>query len=321
MRSNAPSLPDPALLAEAAERIRGSVHRTPLLTSRTIGERSGSRVHLKCENLQRAGSFKIRGALNACLAARDRGEIGDAGVLTYSSGNHGQAVALAGRIIGCPAAVVVPENIPRVKEEAIRGYGGEIIRCGLTSRERGARAEEIARETGALIIPPFDHPEVIAGQSTVGREIVEDLPDVDVILAPVGGGGLLAGVALAAAALTGDRVRVIGVEPVTADAMSRSLEAGRPVTLSSPPRTIADGLCPVSPGELTFEAARRHVECIILVDDEEIRGAQRLLLERAKLFVEPSGAATVAALLVHSARFEGRTAAAILSGGNAETPW
>ena len=312
-------LPDRQQLLESARRLEGRVHRTPVLSSRTLGERIGARVYLKCENLQRAGSFKIRGALNACLLARDEGRIGKAGVLTYSSGNHGQAVALAARLVDCQATVVVPDDIPRIKEEAILGYGALVVRCGLTSEDRHEKALEIQRETGACVIPPFDHPHIIAGQSTVGREILEDLPGVDSILVPVGGGGLLAGIALAAAG-SETTPRVIGVEPETANAMHLSLDAGKKVTLTSPPRTVADGLRPIAPGDLTLLAARRHVEQVVLVDDDEIREAQRLLLERAKLFVEPSGAASTAALLRHGSEFRDRTVCVVLSGGNAELP-
>ncbi len=312
-------LPDPQDLAEAVKRVGGFVHRTPLLSSRTLSERSGTRVYLKCENLQKAGSFKIRGALNAALSARDAGRIDAAGILTYSSGNHAQAVALAGNVLECPVTVVVPENISRVKREAVEGYGGKVVLCGLTSKDRHEKAVEISEETGALIIPPFDQEDIIAGQATVGMEIIDALPDVDLILVPVGGGGLLAGISVAAA-IRKPETKVIGVEPEAANAMTLSLKAGKKVTLSAPPQTIADGLCPVAPGDLTLLAATRHVAGTLLVDDPSIRAAQRLLLERAKLLVEPSGAATTAALLEYRDRFEGLTVAVVLSGGNTEVP-
>lgn len=312
-------LPDERTLKDSAARLLEHIHRTPLLSSRTLGEHCGGRVFLKAENLQRAGSFKIRGALNSCLNARDAARIGDAGVLTYSSGNHGQAVALAARLIGCPATVVVPEDIPGVKEAAILGYGARIVRCGLTSEDRHRKALEIEGETGACVIAPFDHVDTIAGQATVGREIVEQLPEVDTIIVPVGGGGLLAGIALAARSQPA-KPRVIGVEPETANAMYLSLEAGRKVTLTAPPQTVADGLRPLAPGDLTLLATQRHVERVVLVNDDEILRAQRLLLERAKLFVEPSGAASVAALLRYSREFRGKTVVVVLSGGNAEIP-
>ena len=316
---NQPSRDLPSLreLRETRDRLRNRVHHTPLLSSRTLSEKSGARVFLKCENLQRTGSFKVRGALNACLLATESGAVGKGGMLTYSSGNHGQAVALAARILGFQATVVVPESIPRVKEEAISGYGAQIERCGQTSEDRYRRSLEIAGETGALIVPPFDHPHTIAGQGSVGLEILEDLPDADTILVPVGGGGLIAGISIASVS-RGRRVRVIGVEPETANAMYLSLDAGKTVTLTSPPNTIADGLCPVRPGNLTLLACQRHVERIVLIDDPAIRQAQRLLLERAKLLVEPSGAAAAAALLKHKTDFKNQTVAIVLSGGNTE---
>jgi threonine dehydratase len=319
-------LPELADIEAARERLHGLIHRTPLLTSRSLGEGSGSRVFLKCENLQRAGSFKIRGALNACLLAREAGTIGPAGVLTYSSGNHGQAVALAARLLGFEATVLVPEDISSVKEAAIGGYGGRVVRCGLTSNERYEGALRLSRETGAHIIHPYDHPHIIAGQGTAGLELVEDfearaeLPagaDPDVVLVPVGGGGLIAGIAIAVASLR-PALRVIGVEPETADALARSLAAGERVALPRPPRTIADGLRALTPGRLTYLAARRHVPEVLRVADETIRRAQRLLLERAKLLVEPSGAVPAAALLEHAERFRGLAVALLLSGGNAE---
>jgi len=311
-------LPSLADLERAAARLGDRVHRTPLLSSRTLGDATGACVWLKCENLQRSGSFKIRGALNACTASIEAGEAGEAGFLTYSSGNHGQAVALAARLLGRRAVVVVPEDIPPVKRAAIEGYGAEIVVCGRTSSERGERAREIERSTGARMIEPFDHPHTIAGQGTTGLEILEQVDGPITVLVPVGGGGLLAGIAIACATRGEHRANVIGVEPETADAMHRSLAAGRVVALEQPPATIADGLKPVAPGALTFAAARAHVDRVIRVPDDAIRRAQRSLLERAKLLVEPSGAATTAALLENPAQFAGRTVVVVLSGGNTE---
>lgn len=315
-------LPTPSELDDARKRLASHVHRTPLLSSRSIAVETGAAaVRLKCENLQRTGSFKIRGALNAVLLARDAGWIGPGGLITYSSGNHGQAVARAAQIVGVPATVVVPEDIPAVKEEAIAALGATTVRAGRTSDERHRRALEIARETGARVIPPFDDPAIIAGQAGVGLEIIDEFPEVEDILVPVGGGGLIGGIALAAASRSAGRERrVIGVEPESADALRRSLEAGELVTLTEPPRTIADGLRPVRTGDLPFRIARDHVAEVLLVDDDAIRAARRLLLERSKLFVEPSGAATIAALLTHRERFAGRTVVAVLSGGNAPLP-
>jgi threonine dehydratase len=312
-------LPGRRDLDAARTRIAGLIHRTPMLSSRRLGELGGADVRLKCENLQRTGSFKIRGALNAVLAAKEREAIGPGGVLTYSSGNHGQAVAFAARIVGFTATIVVPETIPRVKEAAIIGYGARVVHAGRTSEDRRRRAVAIAAETGAHIVPPFDDPDIVCGQASVALEILEDHPDVDTIFVPIGGGGLIGGIALAVG-LAGRGRKVYGVEPLSANAMQRSLEAGQLMMLTDAPRTIADGLCPVRPGELPFRIAQEHVEEVVTVDDDAIRTAQRILLERAKLFVEPSGAATVAALLRHKDRFAGRRIVAVLSGGNAELP-
>ncbi len=312
-------LPTLADIDRAHERIAVETHWTPLLSSRTIGAITETSTWLKCENLQRSGSFKLRGALNACLAAKEAGKIGEAGVLTYSSGNHGQALALAATLVGCRATVIVPEDIPDVKRIAIEGYGAEIIPHGLTSIDRYERALVVASESGAHIVPPFDHHDIISGQGTTGLEIVEDLPDADAIVVPVGGGGILSGVAIAATERK-PSIRVFGVEPSDANAMDLSMRARQIVKLSHTPRTIADGLRPSAPGELTLEAARRHVEKIFLVDDDGIRRAQSLLLERAKLLVEPSGAAGVAALLEHHAELAGLRVVVVLTGGNTAAP-
>jgi len=310
------ALPSLADVQAAHRRIQAYVHRTPILSSRFLGDRIGARVHLKAENLQRGGSFKIRGALNAILRAREEGRLGSAPVVTYSSGNHGQGVALAAQIAGCAAVVVVPEDVIGVKRAAMEGYGARVVACGHTSEERRVRAEEIVSETGALMIPPFDHPHVIAGQGTIALEVFADLPGAGAIVVPVGGGGLIAGIALAASALSPD-IRIYGVEPETADGMRRSLLAGRPVTIS-PSRSIADGLRAVRPGDLCFAAARAHVAEVWTVGEESMRMAQRDLLSRAKLLVEPSGAIAVAAIAERSAELAGRTVVAILSGGNTE---
>jgi threonine dehydratase len=311
-------LPDLSDVRAARDRIRPHVHRTPLLSSRSLGEIHGARLHLKAENLQRGGAFKIRGALNAVLGARERGEIGPAGVLTYSSGNHGQAVALAARIIGAPGTVVVPEDIAPVKLAAIREYGARVVPCGLTSEERHRGAMDLAAQTGAFVVPPYEHPDVIAGQGTTALEIIEDLPEIEALLVPVGGGGLIAGIAIAAKALK-PGIRIIGVEPDTANDMALSLAAGRKVSIP-PSRTIADGLRALTPGDLTFEAAKRCVDEVWCVDDASIAAAQEQLLERTKLFAEPSGAAAAAAFIVHGERLRSRVVAVVLSGGNADVP-
>ena len=240
-------------------------------------------------------------------------------MLTYSSGNHGQALALAASTVDTTATVVVPEDIPDVKRAAIEGYGSRVVTCGTTSTDRYEKAVEIAAETGALIVPPFDHPDIIAGQGTTGLEIIEEMPTADVVLVPVGGGGLLAGISIAAAGRN-PGTRVFGVEPHDANGMALSLAAGEIVSLSRAPQTIADGLRPMAPGRLTFAAADQFVAGILCVSDDAIREAQQLILERAKLLVEPSGAAGVAALLEHGDQLAGLRTAVVLTGGNMPVP-
>ena len=304
-------LVQPAAIEAAAARIRGVVRRTPLVDVSDIAGRS---LRLKCENLQVAGAFKIRGACNLVTQIASRSDV--RGVITYSSGNHAQAVACAARAFDLPAVVVMPETAPAVKVEGTRSYGAEVFFEGTTSVQRRRRAEAVAAERGLTMVPPFDHPEIIAGQGTVGREILEDQPSVDTVYVPVGGGGLIAGVA-AAAKQRRPATRVIGVEPVGAAAMARSVEAGAPVTLDTV-GSIADGLLPVRPGDLTFAHVKALVDDVVTVEDEAIAAAVRWLAVRAKLVVEPSGAATVAAVLF-SGREEGAedgATVAVLSGGN-----
>ena len=305
------ALVEPAAIAAAAARIRGTVRRTPLVDVTDVAGRS---LRLKCENLQVAGAFKIRGASN--LVTQIASGSGVRGVITYSSGNHAQAVACAARGLGLPAVVVMPETAPAVKVEGTRSYGAEILFEGTTSVQRRRRAEAVAAERGLTMVPPFDHPEIIAGQGTVGSEILEDLPAVDTVYVPIGGGGLIAGVA-AAVKQRKSSTRVVGVEPVGAAAMARSVEAGAPVTLDTV-ASIADGLLPVRPGDLTFAHVAAFVDDIVTVEDDTIAAAVRWLAARAKLVVEPSGAATVAAVLFSGRGDGGADGAtvAILSGGN-----
>ena len=295
----------------AAERIRGAVRRTPLVD---VSDVAGRSLWLKCENLQVAGAFKIRGASNLIAQIASGPDV--RGVITYSSGNHAQAVACAARRIGLPAVVVMPETAPAVKVEGTRSYGAEVLFEGTTSVERRRRAEALAAERGLTMVPPFDHPEIIAGQGTVGREILEDQPSSDTVYVPIGGGGLVAGVA-AAVKQRRPATRVVGVEPAGAAAMARSLAAGAPVTLDSA-ESIADGLLPVRPGDLTFAHAAAFVDEVVTVGERAIADAVRWLAARAKLVVEPSGAAAVAAVLF-SDRGDGGAdgdAVAVLSGGN-----
>ena len=306
-------------IESARNRIGVHAHWTPLLSSRSIGELAKAAVWLKCENLQKAGAFKFRGAMNACLRAVEEKRMPASGVITFSSGNHGQAVALAARTLDIDATIVAPEDIPAVKKAAIESYGARLEIAGLTSTERHQRALEISGENGSLVIPPFDHPDVIAGQGTTGLEIIDELPEADAVLVPTGGGGLLAGVAIALSHRN-PSTRVISVEPLDANAMALSIEAGEIVTLDKVTATIPDGLTPMAPGKLTLEAALAHVDQVLLVDDDSIRRAQRLLLERAKLLVEPSGAAGVAALL-GSHELDGLRVVTILTGGNTDLPY
>jgi threonine dehydratase len=303
-------------LHAARRRIAEHVHRTPLLSSRQLSQRCGGRVLLKCENLQRTGSFKIRGALNAVLSlgVEERAR----GVVTYSSGNHGQALALAARIAGVRAVVCMPEGAPRSKVDAARAYGGEVRFAGTTSDERLHAAERAVEAEGLVMVRPFDDPRIVAGQAGVALEILEDAPEVDVVLIPTGGGGLLAGTALAMAA-AGRDVAVYAIEPATGNAMGAALAVGRPVAIP-PPRSIADGLLPLKVGQLNLDVAAAHGVRAVTVSEEAIGEALRFLISRAKLVVEPSGGAGVAAILAGAipAGLAGRTIAVVLSGGNVD---
>lgn len=298
-------------IERAAIAIRGVAARTPLLEAHWLSDKLGFEVRLKCENLQRAGAFKIRGAYNAMaqLSESDRAR----GVITYSSGNHAQAVALAARIFQTKAVVVMPTTAPAVKVAGAKALGAEVVLEGTTSTERYDRAIQLAEQHGYVVVPPFDHTDVIAGQGTVALEILEDMPTTKAILAPVGGGGLLSGVA-AYVKQSGSECAVIGVEPEKADAMYQSCAAGNPVTIKAQP-TIADGLMPVRPGDITYAHAAKYVDEIVRVSDDAIIAATRDLIRNAKLIVEFSGAATVAALTSGAYQSTGPVVA-ILSGGN-----
>jgi threonine dehydratase len=296
----------------ARERLKPIVRVTPLVD---VSAAAGRPFFLKCENLQPAGAFKIRGAYNmvAQLTPDQRAH----GVITYSSGNHGQAMALAARELGAPAVVVMPTTAPRIKVDGAKSFGAEVIFAGTTSADRRSRAESEAEARGLTMVPPFDHEWIIAGQGTAGLEILEQRPDVAAVVVPVGGGGLLAGVA-AAVKLSNPAIRVIGVEPVGAAAMKASVDAQHLVTL---PKTesVADGLMPVRPGDLTFAHVQKYVDAVVTVDDPSIVDAVFWIFEHAKLVAEPSGAASTAAVLTGAidrvARVEGPIVA-IVSGGN-----
>jgi threonine dehydratase len=292
----------------AAERIAPIARRTPLVD---VSVTAGRPLFLKCESLQPGGAFKIRGAYNMVAQLTD--DQRQRGVVTYSSGNHGQALALAARELGAPAVVVMPTTAPQIKIDGARAFGAEVIFAGTTSVERRKKAEEESAARGLTMVPPFDHEWIIAGQGTVGLEILEQRPDVAAVLVPIGGGGLVAGVAAAIKQSRPD-VLIIGVEPSGAAAMKASIDAGEPVTL---PKTesIADGLMPVRPGDLTFAHVREYVDRIVTVDDAEIASAVLWAFERAKIVAEPSGAATIAAALAGLDEVSGPVVA-IVSGGN-----
>jgi threonine dehydratase len=297
-----------AEIRAAAARVSKIARVTPLLDVSSLSDR---RLLLKCENLQPGGSFKIRGAYNmvAQLSPDERRR----GVITYSSGNHGQAMALAARELGAPAVVVMPKTASRIKVEGARSFGAEVIFEGTTSVERRERAEREALTRGLTMVPPFDHPWIIAGQGTAGLEILDQCPEVASVFVPIGGGGLVAGVA-AALKQTRPQVKVIGVEPEGATAMKQSVETGRPITLPKT-ETIADGLMPVRPGDLTFAHVREFVDDIVTVTDLQIADTVLWLFANVKIVVEPSGAATVAAALTAKPR-PPQPAIAIVSGGN-----
>ncbi|MCQ9130893.1 threo-3-hydroxy-L-aspartate ammonia-lyase [Streptomyces hilarionis] len=297
---------------DAAVRLKGVAHRTPVLRSRTLDRAVGAEVLLKCENFQRVGAFKFRGAYNA--ASRLTPEQLARGIAAYSSGNHAQAVALAARELGAGAVIVMPEDAPRSKRAATQGYGAEIVTYDRYTGDRVAIAEALAADRGLTLIPPYEHPHVMAGQGTAALELLEEAGELDALLVPVGGGGLLAGSATAVKGLR-PGVRVVGVEPEQGDDTKRSLEAGRRVEIPVP-RTIADGQAVHVPGELTFSVVRRLVDEIALVTDDEIRSAMRFAFERLKIVTEPSGASGLAALLAGRVPVTGGRIGVVVSGGN-----
>ena len=302
-------------VAAAASRLRGIAHRTPVHTSATVDERTGAHVFFKCENLQRTGAFKFRGAYNALagLSSEQRAR----GVLTYSSGNHGQAVALAGRLLGAPVTVVMPADAPAVKIAATRGYGGDVVlydrRVGPTREEIGAR---LAAERGLIVIPPFDHPDVVAGQGTAAAELFDEVGPLDLLLAPCGGGGLLSGSGIAARALS-PSCRVVGVEPASADDAARSFRTRVLQTVSNPD-TIADGVRTPSLGRITFPLVLQYVDDMVTVSEPAIVTTTLFLWNRLKLVVEPTGAVAAAALLEGVVLARGQRVGVILSGGNVD---
>jgi threo-3-hydroxy-L-aspartate ammonia-lyase len=296
----------------AARRLDRVAHRTPVLTSRTLDERTGARVHVKAECFQRGGAFKFRGAYTKISSLPT-----DAlarGVLAYSSGNHAQAVAIAAGLVGTRATIVMPEDAPTAKREATLGYGAEVVTYDRYRESREELGARLAGERGLELVRPYDDPLVMAGQGTTGLELLEEVPELDVLVVPVSGGGLIAGCATAAKALR-PGIRVVGVEPEAGDDTRRSLAAGERVRIDVP-RTIADGLQAQEPGELTFEVNRRLVDEIVTVTDDEMVAALAFLLDRLKVVAEPSGAAGVAALLSGGLALPGARVGVVLSGGN-----
>jgi threonine dehydratase len=298
----------------AAGRIKGVAHRTPTLTSRTLDARVGARVFLKCENLQRMGAFKFRGAYNrlAQLDAEQRAR----GVVAYSSGNHAQGVALAAQLLGIPATIVMPKDAPESKLAATRGYGAEVVLYERSEENRAVIAQAICDERGATLVPPYDDACIVAGAGTAALELLQDAGNLDAIVVPVGGGGLFSGSALAAHGID-PGIAVWGVEPEAGDDVKRSFESGSRVLIDVP-KTIADGLQTQSPGDITFAIIREHAAGVVTVTDEQMIEAMRFLFERLKIVAEPSGAAAVAALLAAKIDVSGKRVGAVISGGNVD---
>ncbi|MFF2331507.1 MULTISPECIES: threo-3-hydroxy-L-aspartate ammonia-lyase [unclassified Streptomyces] len=300
---------------EAAARLNGIAHRTPVLTSRTLNALVGAEVLIKCENFQRVGAFKFRGAYNAA-AQLSPAQLAK-GIAAYSSGNHAQATALAARELGTSAVILMPEDAPESKREATAGYGAEIVTYDRYTQDRTALGEALAAERGLALIPPYDHPHVIAGQGTAALELFEETGELDMLIAPVGGGGLMAGSAITAKTLY-PGIAVVGVEPDNGDDTKRSLEAGERITIPVP-RTLADGQALSTPGEITFAVNQQLVDGIALVSDDEIRDAMRFAFDRLKIVLEPSGATALAALLAGHIDHRPRRIGIIASGGNINT--
>lgn len=311
-----PTLQD---IQRAAERIRPYAHRTPVLTSASLDRMVGAHLFFKCENFQKVGAFKFRGACHAVLSLSE--EEAARGVATHSSGNHAAALALAARTRGIRAFIVMPKDAARVKKAAVAEYGGQIIFCEPTLTSREATLAEVVQETGATVVHPYNDHRVIAGQGTVALEFIQEVPHLDSLMAPVGGGGLISGTAIVVSELSPD-TQVIGVEPAGADDAFRSVRAGRRIPCHQP-RTIADGLR-ASLGDLTFSIIKRRVNRIVTVSEEAIVAAMRIVWERMKIVIEPSAAVPVAALLERKVDLAGQRVGIILSGGNVDLdglPW
>jgi threonine dehydratase len=307
-------MPTWADIEAARKRLEGVAHRTPVLRSRQFDDESGARVYFKAENLQRGGAFKFRGAYNKMKAESERGKV--EAVVAFSSGNHAQAVALVARLLHLPATIVMPADAPQSKIDATRGYGAEVVLYDRKMQSRDDLAAEIAREKGALLVPPFDDELIMAGAATGAVELLEDVPDLDALVVCVSGGGLIAGWATAARHMRPE-IKVYGAEPDTADDTKRSLAAGERVEVADNP-TIADGLRVVTPGRLTFPIVQEEVADILLVSDDEMVETLTWMLERMKVLIEPSGAAAAAAVRHRKADFRGQKVGVVLSGGNVD---
>lgn len=303
-----PSLED---VLAARQRVTPHVHRTPVLTSQLLNELAGASLYFKCENFQKMGAFKMRGAINAILSLSEQQR--SQGVVTHSSGNFGQAVALAAKNLGVPAYIVMPSNAPQVKKDAVRAYKGQVTECEPTLAAREAQSEEIMKNQGATFLHPSNDMPVILGNATAAAELLEEQPQLDVILSPIGGGGLVAGTALAAAYLGKDCITV-GGEPKAVDDAYRSLESGQ-IEINTSTATIADGLR-TQLGDQNFPIIQKYVQRIIRVEEEEIVQAMRLVWERLKIVIEPSSAVPFAALLKEKEKFAGQQVGIIVSGGN-----
>jgi len=298
----------------AAERIKGLAQRTPVMTSHAFNEKSGVDAVFKCENFQKGGAFKIRGAANF-LYSIPKGDL-PRGVVAYSSGNHAQAVAIAAKSVGAPATLVMPEDAPRSKVEATQAQGPRIIRFDRFKDDRSAIGAKISAESGATLVPPYDHPWTMAGAGTVALEFLEQVPDLEALVVCIGGGGMIAGCAIAAKHLK-PSIRIFGVEPANASDTYQSLAAGKRVEIPAPD-TIADGLRSPSPGELTFPVIQKHIEKIVLVSEDEIRATVKFLLTRMKILVEPSGAVSAAAAMFGKLPAGLGRVGIVLSGGNVD---
>ena len=306
-------------IQQAVNRIKPYAHRTPILTNESLNKFVNAKVFLKCENMQKVGAFKFRGACNAVFTLTD--EEAALGVSTHSSGNHAQALALAAKLRGIPAYIVMPRNAPKVKKEAVAAYGGQITYCEPTLEARESTLARITQETGSTFIHPYDNERVIAGQGTAALELLEDIPDLDVIIAPVGGGGLISGTVIAATKLN-DRSRVIAGEPEMADDAFRSIRAGE-IIPSLNPKTIADGLL-TSLGKITFPIIQKHVEQIVTVSESAILESMKFIWERTKMIIEPSAAVAIDVLWEKKIDLSGSKVGIILSGGNVDLeqlPW